>query len=312
MKKTIVLILVVLFAIVTFVSCSSSVKKWQVTLKCDGQTKELYVNHGNKLNKDYVRELFNLTEDQNFWKVEGEGKFWDFNTPVTHDMVLTQEGCIAEGTLITMADGSHKKVEDIKEGDYIKTFDHETGCVSTAQVYYLGFYEKAFGAFTLVFSNNIEVTLIQEHGLFDKDLNKYVYITENNAEQFIGHHFYNMDKDCFEELIAVKKEYRPLDAYYIITEKHMNHSANGMLAMGEGIVSPLANVFVFDENMKFDEAKKSRDIKKYGLYNWSDFPNYSEKEFYAYNIAYFKIAIGKGFISQETVETILPILSAIE
>tara|TARA_Y100000593_G_C4318650_1_gene342389 strand:- start:524 stop:1921 length:1398 start_codon:yes stop_codon:yes gene_type:complete len=43
-------------------------------------------------------------------------------------------GCFKKGTKITMADGTEKNIEDIKVGDIVKSYDEDTGKLSTAKV----------------------------------------------------------------------------------------------------------------------------------------------------------------------------------
>jgi hypothetical protein len=57
----------------------------------------------------------------------------------------------------------------------------------------------------------------------------------------------------------------------------------------------LFNYFELGENMTFDKAQMQADIEKYGLYTYEDFADYlTYEQFVAFNVQYFKIAVGKG------------------
>ena len=52
--------------------------------------------------------------------------------------------------------------------------------------------------------------------------------------------------------------------------------------------------------MKFDEEKMQADIEKYGLYTYEDFDHVlTYEQFVAFNVQYFKIAVGKGEYTYE-------------
>ena len=90
-------------------------------------------------------------------------------------------GCIVAGTMITMENGERKAVEEIELGDRIRTVDHKTGKVSSAPVCFIWKTENAPNAFTLTFEDEVEVTVIDEHGFYDKEKRVYTFINALNA-----------------------------------------------------------------------------------------------------------------------------------
>ena len=129
---------------------------------------------------------------------------WDFNNGITSNMTLYakwSKECIAAGTMITMGDGEQKAVENLEIGDVICTFDHETGEVSSAPVCFIWESKNVANAFTLTFEDNIEVTVVEEHGFYDQEEQKYAFINAQNAKDYIGHHFYDADNDSWIELL---------------------------------------------------------------------------------------------------------------
>ena len=212
------------------------------------------------------------------------------------------EACIAEGTLVTMKDGSTKAVENISLGDEVRTFDHETGKISYSTVCFVWKSELVGNIFTLHFTNDIDVTVIDKHGFYDADLNKYVFITLKNINDFIGHRFYNGDLEDFVVLEGYEKVEEKVNAYAIVTSHHLNHLANGMLSMCDGTVEYICNIFEYNDDMTFNKEDIDYSISLYGLTSQEEFSKYkgwTSQEYDDYNFKYLAIMVGKGIISYE-------------
>ena len=216
-----------------------------------------------------------------------------------------QSACVAAGTKITMYNGEQKNVEDLEIGDVIRTFDHEKGEVSSAPVCFIWESKNAANAFTLTFEGDIKVTVIEEHGFYDCKENKYVFINAENAKDYIGHLFYNADTENCHALKGVEILHNCVDAYAIATKKHLNHLSNGMLSMCDGTFEKIANLFEYDDEMKYDAALMKKDIDKYGLTPLKkvlEYKGFNEADYYDYNLQYLDVALGKGLISSEWIE----------
>ena len=217
----------------------------------------------------------------------------------------SEEECIAAGTMISMPGGKQKAVEELEIGDVICTFDHETGEVSSAPVCFIWERKNVGNAFTLTFEDDIEVTVIEEHGFYDQKEKKYVFINLQNAEEYIGDRFYNADTNSWLELKGCEALKDSVDAYAIITSGDLNHMSNGMLSMCDGSVKVLANIFEYDDQMKFDADKKKADIETYGLTSKEkilEFEGFIESDYDDYNLQYLNVAIGKGLTTWEWIE----------
>lgn len=211
--------------------------------------------------------------------------------------------CLAEGTMITMADGSHKAIETLKTGDEVLAFDHETGQVTITKVYDLYEYpEKKTGAFTLHFSDDIDVTVIGGHLFYEQESNSYALIQATNVLNYIGHHFYNLDEGRWETLEGFNIITEPVKTLFIATEKQINCITNGMLSNEDGFYSVLGSIFEFDEEMKYDAAKKAADIEKYGLWDYSEAEYVTRETYDALNLQYLNIAVGKGLVTPEEIK----------
>lgn len=277
----------------------------------------------NTSNTSYYSETFTTTKDDSFTryivpnhsvKITDTGSTISSGTGTTKITTKDQKisivgakgaaACIAAGTLITLADGTQKKVEDLLETDVLLVFDHETGKYVEANILFI---ERDgwdyYNVINLEFSNGTKTRLIYEHGLFDLTLNKYVYITERNYSEFLGHEFAVLGENGAYEKITLDKAYMTYEytgCYSLVTVYHMNYFIDGLFSMPGGI-DGLFNIFEYGENLTYDQEKMQADIEKYGLFTYEDFKDYIPEEIYnAFPAPYFKVAIGKGMLTFDT------------
>ena len=216
--------------------------------------------------------------------------------------------CIAAGTLITLWDGRKKKVEDLTNADVLLVFNHETGAYDYAKLLineHQGQSYDYYSVMNLYFSDGSVLKIIKEHGFFDLDLNRYVYINENNYSNYIGHKFFQTDWNGSEfvgrevtlDNVAIKTEYTAI--FSPVTEKHFNIFTENILSVSTEL-DGLLNIFEYGENMQYDEEKMKADIEKYGLFTYDDWKDYVSKDIYdLIPFKYYKVAIGKGYITME-------------
>ena len=215
--------------------------------------------------------------------------------------------CVAAGTMITLSNGEQIAVEDLEIGMAVRTFDHENGEVSSAPVCFIWKSQNAANAFTLTFDGGVKVTVIEAHGFFDREENRYVFLNVKNAGEYIGHSFYHADSGSWLALQGVERSQDRIDAYAIATSKHLNHLSNGMLSMCDGTFERIANLFAYDEGMKYDEDLKQKDIADHGLTSPETvlaYEGFNQADYDDYNLQYLNIALGKGLISAEWVEAL--------
>lgn len=221
----------------------------------------------------------------------------------------SSESCIAAGTLITLADGTQKKVEDVTMDDLLLVFNHETGRYEAAAITFIeddGW--DYYNVINLVFSDGTVTKLIYEHALFDLTLNKYVYITEQNYADFVGHAFAVQDGDTFGRVTLteafVEREYT--GCYSLVTAYHLNYLIDGLFSIPGGI-DGLFNIFEYGDDLKYDEEKMNADIHEFGLFTYEEFASYYPEipvEVYEmFPAKYFKVSIGKGMLTFEDISS---------
>ena len=222
-----------------------------------------------------------------------------------------EESCLVEGTMITMANGEKKPVEELQIGDMIMVFNHITGKHEPMPMIFNNHADEAEAkncdVLYLEFSNGTELKIVQSHGLFDTTLMKYVYIDYDNYGEYIGHKFHALGGEQLTLTNAFVKNEK-VRIFCPVTYFHLNSFANGLLttpSLPFGITG-VVNYFEYDYNLKYNAEAMQRDIETYGLYTYADFSDYiSEDVFNAFPASHLKVAVGKGMITYEQLVDII-------
>lgn len=249
-----------------------------------------------------------------YWALSGQTTEYNFSTPVTSDITLVaiweQDSCVAEGTLITLADGSQVPVENLTGGEMLLVWNLYTGSFDIAPILVIDSDAlKQYEVIKLTFSDGTTVDVISEHGFFDVDLNKYVYL-DKYAEEYIGHRFLKQNENGKVQvtLVDVAITLENVAAYSPVTYGHLCYYVNGMLSIPGGI-NGLFNIFEVDaETMKFDAEAMEADVEMYGLYTYEELNSLvpmQELMFDVVNGQYLKVAIGKGIITIEQISELV-------
>ena len=217
-------------------------------------------------------------------------------------------GCVTPETLITLADGTQKRVDALTGDELLLVWNLETGKYEAVPIVFVDSEEEAeYEIIHLHFSDGSDVKVIYEHGFFDLDLGKYVYIDAYNYSQYIGHRFVtqgDLEANNWNVVtldnVVIDKEVTT--AWSPVTSEYLCYYTNGVLSMPGGI-SGLFNIFdVNTETMSYDAQKKAQDIETYGLFTLEDFGGLITQEaFDAFNGAYLKVAMGKGLLTWEDI-----------
>ena len=212
--------------------------------------------------------------------------------------------CVTPDTLITLADGTQVRVDSLKGDELLLVWNMETGKLDYAPIMFVDSDpETEYEIIHLYFSDGTEVKVIYEHGFWDYDLNKYVYL-DRNAADYIGHTFAKQNGDKLEKvtLTDVVIETELTTAWSPVTVGHLCYFVNGMLSMPGG-VGGLFNIFEVDpETMTYDYEQLEKDIETYGLFTYEELNAIcplTEEMFNAAGGAYLKISIGKGNLTVE-------------
>lgn len=170
--------------------------------------------------------------------------------------------CLIAGTLITLADGTKKPIEDITYDDNLLVWDFFNGCFASAKPRWIKVKQTAKVYNKLTFDNGTTLGLVGEggsqgyHRIFNKQACCFTHT--GVPETPIGTITFAEDKS---EPVLVRQELvnETVDYYNIITDKHFNIFANGILTSCR-----CSNLYKI-ENMKYvgDRAMSDKEIEEY-------------------------------------------------
>jgi len=136
------------------------------------------------------------------------------------------EICLAEGTLITLADESTTAIENIQMSDLIKVWDFNNGVFASAHPLWIKQQETTARYNLLTFSDGSTLKTINQHRIFNKQAGAFTYPMTDDTP--IGTITVNVQG---EEVSLVGKTVvdETVNYYNVITDYHMNLYANGIL-----------------------------------------------------------------------------------
>lgn len=186
-----------------------------------------------------------------YWLVNGDG-------------TISYYACFVRDTLITLADGTTKAVQDITYEDELRVWDFDNGCYASARPLWIKKAETADYYYRCEFENGNVLKLVGSDGKC--------------------HRVFNVDDGCFESatdcvgkrvmteqgvttLVSCERVDESVEYYNIITDYHMNLFAESVLTSCR-----LNNIYPV-ENMKF--VKEERDIVPMEAYGSIDVDFYN-------------------------------------
>lgn len=277
------------------------------------------VSNVSYTNRSFEINLANLVNDTYTLTMYSVSRRDDESVSHTKTFTFTvnkTSSCVTPGTMITLADGSTKAVENLTGNEMLLVWNMFTGEFDSAPILFIDSDPAAYcEVITLTFSDGTEVEVIDEHGFWNIDLNEYVFLRAD-AAQYIGDMF---NKQSFDEngnmiytaveLIGVETETVYTTAWSPVTQGHLCYYVNGMLSM-PGATTGLINIFEVDaETMTIDEEAFEEDINTYGVFTYEEFCDeiayIPESVFQAFGGVYLKVALGKGILTTEMLEELI-------
>jgi len=221
-------------------------------------------------------------------------------------------GCVTGDTLVTLADGSQKRIDELTYDDELKVWDFENGeytVSATAVMRNHGYNDNT--VITMTFDDGTVTKAVNAHGYYDADLRKFVEITGDTAENYIGHHFVKEDGDGYTTVVLedVRVEEQYIEAWSLLSAYHYNFITDGIFSISSSVGGlEYFMPFEYDENLKINQEKKIKDIETYGLYTYEEFKDILTREqFDALNMPQIKVSVGKGIITWDDLMTIIEI-----
>lgn len=234
------------------------------------------------------------------WSVaENKDAQYNYSDFCNGTLTKLEKTCVTPDTLITLANGTQVRVDSLTGNEELLVWNLENGKLDKAPIMFIDSDPIAKSEIIrLSFSDGTEVKVISEHGFWDYDLNRYVYL-DRNAADYIGHTFAKQNSNALKkvELVDVTLDTWYSTAWSPVTADHLCYFVNGMLSMPGG-VGGLFNIFDVDaKTMTYDFEAMAKDIETYGLFTYEEMnaiAPLSEEMFYAAGGPYLKISIAKG------------------
>lgn len=184
---------------------------------------------------------FNGTEKNN--------QFVQLDSDTTVDLYVLV--CIAGGTLVPIANGTTKAIEDITYDDDLLVWDFDEGKLSSAKPAWIKKADYVFYSWETKLASGKSIKTCGQHGhrFFDLGTNTWVY-----ADEISGKTIYTIDGA--DKVVSSERTDGKVNFYNIITKGHINHFGNGIL-LGCSLENKLYPV----EDMRF--VKDNRALRPY-------------------------------------------------
>ena len=146
--------------------------------------------------------------------------------------VITREACLTGETEIEVYDKKKKKkkkkkLKDITYDDLILVWNFYKGCFEYVEPLWIMKESSSNSYYHLIFSDGSYIDIIGDHKVFNVENNKFV--SAGNQDEFrIGEHTINSKGEIIE-LVSREEVNRNVVSYNVITKKHLNMYANGIL-----------------------------------------------------------------------------------
>lgn len=167
----------------------------------------------------------------------------------------SDDGCFPAGTKILMGDYTYKNIEELVIGDLVVAYDHYKGnwCkeLVVANVHN-ECKEDNWDVISLEFSKGKTLDIVNEHGIYDVTLNKYVLISKKSVNNLIGHEFLAVKGGISESVELLSYSIRNELCYFYapISKMHLNVVANDFLTMPPTELT--LSLFPLNHEMKYD------------------------------------------------------------
>ena len=219
------------------------------------------------------------------------------------DMVPSSSGgggCVTPDTLITLADGTQKRIDEVTYEDKLLVWDFfkgEYAIVPSALIVNHGYGDQT--VIKLTFEDGTVVKAIGAHSFFDADTNKWELLDANNASEYVGHNFVQADGDSYtlNKLVDIEVYNEHTESYSLVSAYHYNFITENMFSLTNAVHNMLAGLVV-GKDMTYDMSAMEQDLAHHGQYTYEDFADYiSYEQYIAFNGDYLKISVEKGYIT---------------
>lgn len=197
--------------------------------------------------------------------------------------------CYAAGTLITLHDGTTKKIEDITYDDDLLVWDFDNGCFATAKPSWITKAQRYPYYYKITLDDGTQLDLIGSNGdchrLFNVEQSKFVYGSRFN----LGEHTFKYDKST-PKVVSIELVHEEVVYYNLITKQHLNCFINGVLS------SCRYNNLYPIEDMKF--VKSNRGIVPHSAYSGVPLKYYNDLRLGEVDTSEFPIEETRAYVDR--------------
>lgn len=204
------------------------------------------------------------------------------NISVSTSTTADDQTCLVEGTMIRLADGTSKKIEDIRYEDLLIAISHQTGQVIEEYPIWI---EQAgdIDEYQInTFSDGSVLKTVGTHGVYSADAKRYVSVKDR--ENFhVGTRVIKVNDNNEIEIVTVKKIeeiHSPVKYYHVSSTFYHNVIADNILTTDAILV--VSNMFTFDDNLKWT-SEREEFLAKGDVFHYEDwahvFPEHIFKGF---------------------------------
>ena len=134
--------------------------------------------------------------------------------------------CLAEGTLITLADGTAKTIENIVMSDTLRVWNFDLGQSAVAKPLWIKQAETTTQYNLLTFSDGSTLKTIGQHRIFNKQASAFTYpMTDATPIGTITVNVHGEEVVLIDKCVMIDT----VNYYNVITEHHLNLYADGIL-----------------------------------------------------------------------------------
>ena len=173
------------------------------------------------------------------------------------------KGCLAKGTKITLANGFTKNIEDVNYNDLLLVWNYETGSYTYEYPIWIEKENYSDNYFKISFEDGTNLKVVENHALFNADINEFVTIDKLEIGTTIAKIVNNKIEYTKVKLIEVVNE--GTNYYHVVSTRYYNIVANGILTTDDAVI--LSNLYGFNNDISW----KNRNYSSIDLYTYSDF-----------------------------------------
>ena len=174
-----------------------------------------------------------------------DSRGYTFHAVVTDMWDVPHGPCLVEGTQVTMADGTHKAIEDIQHGELVRVWNFDLGEFSEAQPIWIKAAEETTGYDVYTFNDGTKLRTVGHH-VFNKQAGAFTKL--KYAETPVGTTTFN-EQGNEVTLLSKERVTAPTRYYNVWTQYHLNLFADGILTSNRfNNIYPIADMkFVKDD-----------------------------------------------------------------